>query len=158
MEIRTRLGVPEDLPAVERPDTHGTHTWWLLTKDTVGASALVLNRGELPPGTAHQLHRHQHAEQALLILAGRGLHLRDGEPPVPVSAGAAIFVPAGEWHGLANPHEETLVIASFYGGVGRREDAGYELHPGPPFDACQHTDQNADRNATQHASSQRKDR
>jgi len=134
MEIRSRRSVAEDQDATTRPDTKGTHVWWLLSKKTAGASAIVLNIGDLPPRTAHQLHRHPHAEQAVLVLAGRGLHLRHDGPPAEVEPGDAIFVPAGEWHGFANPFEQTVTIASIYGGVGDRSEAGYELHSGPPFD------------------------
>lgn len=128
MDIRSRRTVAEDADATSRPDTLGTHTWWLLTQGTVGAGGVVLNIGELPSRTAHQLHRHANAEQALLVLKGRGLHLRADDEPVEVEDGDAVFIPAGEWHGFANPYPETVTIASIYGGIGRREDAGYELH------------------------------
>lgn len=134
MEIRSRDDVGEDRETPGRPDTLGTHVWWLLSADTVGATGLVLNVGDMPPRTAHQLHRHAHAEQAILVVAGRGLHLRAGREPVEVATGTAVFIPIGEWHGFANPFDEPVTIASVYGGVGRREDAGYELHPGPAFD------------------------
>jgi putative monooxygenase len=133
MEIRSRANVAEDPNTPSRPDTFGTHTWWLLSQETVGATGLVVNVGDMPSRTAHQLHRHAHAEQAILVLAGRGLHLRLDEEPIEVGTGEAIFIPIGEWHGFANPFDEPVTIASIYGGVGRREDAGYELHPGPPF-------------------------
>lgn len=134
MQIRSRHNTPEDVAATSRPDTLNTHTWWLLQHDTVGAQRLVVNIGELPPGTAHQLHRHPNAEQALVVLSGRGIQLLSDAPPVPVETGDTVFVPAGEWHGFANPFATTVTIANIYGGVGTREDAGYELHPGEPFD------------------------
>lgn len=134
MEVRSRDTVDEDVAGASRPDTLGTHTWWLLTASTVGATNLVLNIGVLPPGTAHQLHRHAHAEQALLVVSGHGVHLRHQEEPIAAGSGDAIYIPANEWHGFANPFDEPVTIASIYGGVGRREAAGYELRPGPPFD------------------------
>jgi len=127
MEIRSTRNIAEDAAAFERPDTLGTHTWWLVQRDTVGAEKLVVNRGELPPGTTHQLHRHPHAEQGLIVVAGRGLHLRAEGDPVPMEEGDVVHIPAGEWHGFTNPYDETVVIASVYGGVGSREEAGYEL-------------------------------
>jgi quercetin dioxygenase-like cupin family protein len=135
MQIRSRSSVGEDRETPGRADTRGTHAWWLLTAETVGAHSLVVNLSELPPGTSHQLHRHANAEQAIIVVSGRGMHLSEGKEPVVVAVGAAIFIPPGEWHGFANPFADTVTIASVYGGVGRREDAGYELHPGTPFDA-----------------------
>lgn len=134
MEIRSRRNVAEDSSASSRADTFGTHTWWLVQQGTVGSRNLVVNMGELPPGTAHQLHRHPNSEQALIVIAGRGVHLSSEGEPVEVGAGDVLYVPAGEWHGFANPFETTVTIANIYGNVGSKEEAGYELHPGPPFD------------------------
>lgn len=135
MEIRSRKTTAEDLAGVDRPDTLGTHTWWLIQNNTVGSRQLVVNTAELPSGTAHQLHRHPNAEQAVIVISGRGLHLRLDDDPVTVEEGDFIHVPAGEWHGFANPYGEPVRIASVYGGVGSREEAGYDLYPGSPFDA-----------------------
>lgn len=55
----------------------------------------------LPPGTAHQLHRHVAAEQAMIVIRGKGIHLR-----------GTGHIPAGEWHGFANPFEETVNFAN----------------------------------------------
>jgi quercetin dioxygenase-like cupin family protein len=134
MYIQSRSTVEQDHAAFDRPDTKGTNTWWLVDNSTVGSRRLVVNRGELPSGTAHQLHRHPHSDQALIVLSGRGLHLRSDDDPIEVEEGDVVFVPAGEWHGFANPFAETVTISNIYGGVGTREEAGYELHPGPGFD------------------------
>jgi quercetin dioxygenase-like cupin family protein len=130
-EIRSALTIPADPDAPDRPDTAGTHVWWLLTRETVGARSLVLNTNELHPRTAHRLHRHPHAEQAVYVVSGSGLHLTE-TGALPVGAGDAIYVPPGEWHGFANPHSAVCTIVSVYGGIGDRREAGYELHDSPP--------------------------
>lgn len=134
MHVQSRWETPEDPHSPHRPDTAGTRAWWLLTEDTVGAKALVMNICELPPRTAHQLHRHANAEQAVIVISGQGLHLQADSAPIIVGVGEVVHIPAGEWHGFANPFSQTVTIATVYGGVARREQAGYELHPGDPFD------------------------
>lgn len=129
--IMSRRDVPPDPDAPTRPDTAGTSVWWLVGRDTAGARSIVLNTNDLPPGTAHRLHRHPHAEQAVFVVSGRGVHLiEDGSAEV--VADDAIHVPAGEWHGFANPYAELCTIVSVYGGVGDRAEAGYEVHSCPP--------------------------
>jgi quercetin dioxygenase-like cupin family protein len=129
--VRSRRDVPPDRNAATRPDTAGTDVWWLIDRSTAGADSIVLNTNELPPGTAHRLHRHPYAEQAVFVVAGRGVHLTESGG-VEVVAGDAVHVPAGEWHGFANPHQRVCTILSIYGGVGDRSEAGYESHPDPP--------------------------
>lgn len=131
VSIQSQNTVAEDPDAPLRPDTAGTHVWWLLTQSTAGSTGIVLNVNVLPPRSAHTLHRHAHAEQAVYVVSGRGRHLTDTSS-IDVQAGDAIHIPIGEWHGFSNPFAEKCVIVSIYGGVGRREDAGYELHPCPP--------------------------
>ncbi|WP_280401419.1 cupin domain-containing protein [Nocardia carnea] len=131
VEVRSRATITEDPHAPARPDTLGTHVWWLLTNETVDSTGIVLNVNEMPAHTAHRLHRHAHAEQAVYVVAGRGRHLTESGA-IDVAAGDAIHIPAGEWHGFANPYEEPCTILSIYGGIGSRTDAGYELHSAPP--------------------------
>lgn len=132
VEFRSPTEVAEDENAPTRADTLGTHVWWLLTEQTVGSKGIVLNVNVLPPRTAHRLHRHAHAEQAVYLVSGRGVHLTEKES-IPLESGAAVHIPAHEWHGFANPYDEPCKIVSIYGGIGKREDAGYELHPDPPM-------------------------
>lgn len=133
MKVQSRQTIAEDVAGATRPDTLGTHTWWLLSRETVSAERLVVNMGELPPRTAHQLHRHPNAEQALIVIRGGGLHLQDEAEPYEVTEGDCIYIPRNEWHGFANHTAGTTLIVSVYGGVCDRSEAGYELHPGPPY-------------------------
>lgn len=132
IQIKSRWETAPDPDSPVRPDTLGTQAWWLVTAETVGAKKLALNYCIIPPGTGHQLHRHAHAEQVIMVLSGSGMVLGDVGPPQPVGEGDVVHIPAGDWHGFANPHGDTTMIATVYGGVGRKEDAGYELHPDPP--------------------------
>lgn len=127
MQKRSQQNTPEDPQATTRPDTEGTHVWWLVNEETVGSRRGVVVLTEIPPGRRHVLHRHPNCEQATYVLSGVGLHLTVGDA-VRQAAGDAVYVEPGEWHGFENDSEETVTLVMLYGGVGSREEAGYELH------------------------------
>ena len=131
MELRSRETVAEDPTVAGRPGWEGLHVWWLIDRLQAGSSQVVVNVTEFPPNRWHELHRHPHAEEALYILRGAGLHLSEGEP-VRQRAGEVVFIPAGEWHGFANDTDEPTLVLAVFGGVGSYEDAGYEIHPQQP--------------------------
>lgn len=126
MEKRSQKTTPEDPQAPTRPDTRGTHVWWLINEEEVGSRRGVLVLTEIPPGRRHILHRHRNCEQATYVLSGSGLHLTVRDP-VRQEAGEAVYVEPGEWHGFENDSDETVTLVMLYGGVGSREEAGYEL-------------------------------
>ena len=127
MEVRSRRTAAENPEGTSRPDTLGTHTWWLLTQGTVGATGVVLNVGALPARTAHQLHRRSNAEQVLLVLNEGRTCAPTTSRSRPRRATQSSSRPAS---GTASPtlSPEPVTIASIYGDIGRLEDAGYELH------------------------------
>lgn len=127
MQKRSQQNTPEDPHATTRPDTEGTHVWWLVNEEMVGSRRGVLVVTEIPPGRRHVLHRHPNCEQATYVLSGAGLHLTVGEA-VRQADGDAVYVKPGEWHGFENDSEEEVTLVMLYGGVGSREEAGYELY------------------------------
>lgn len=131
MELRSRRTVDEDPTIPGRPGWEGMHVWWLGGRPE-GATRLVVNETEFPPGRAHEIHRHPGADEAIYILAGTGLHLRVGDGPVRVVAGDLVMIPAGEWHGLANDSDQPLRLLGLFGGVGSYAEAGYDIHPDQP--------------------------
>jgi quercetin dioxygenase-like cupin family protein len=131
VEKRSRETVAEDVEAACRPGWEGLRVWWLVDKPGVGSEQLVVNTTTFPPRKWHELHRHPHAEEALYIVSGAGLHLSEGEP-VRQRAGEVAYIPAGEWHGFANDTDEPAVILAVFGGVPSYADAGYEAHPDQP--------------------------
>src|SRR6266542_1504878 len=63
------------------------------------------------PGSEQPLHRHEHNEQAYVIVQGRGL-MTVGDERQEVSRGTLILIPPGEAHSVWNIGEEPLVYVS----------------------------------------------
>lgn len=104
----------------------GIETWRLIGAGETGARAGALLLVEYAPGATHELHRHPHAECAILVLSGRGRHLAEGAE-VDEAEGDAIFVAPGEWHGFRNDGDVPAVTLHLFGGAGGLEEAGVEM-------------------------------
>lgn len=107
-----RLGVRvvrrEEVAAVELPG--GSWSRVILTRERVGSDT-TLGYSSFAPGTVTAMLSHATDELAY-VLSGRGeLWLED--EVVPCSADAALFIPAGVWHAVANTGDEpvTMVFA-----------------------------------------------
>jgi quercetin dioxygenase-like cupin family protein len=128
MEKRSIRTTAEDPTVAGRPGWEGLHVWWLVDRDETGASQVVFNMTQFPPGKVQTLHRHPNAEEVLYVVSGSGLHLSEGEP-VRQEAGEVVYIPRGEWHGLANDGTEPMTVIAVFAGVGTYEEAGYEERP-----------------------------
>jgi quercetin dioxygenase-like cupin family protein len=126
-EKRSVENTPQDLAAAARPGWEGLEVFWLVDRASVGAETLVVNTTTFPPHCWHELHRHPHAEEALYVLSGEGLHLTEGEP-MRHRAGEVVHIPRGEWHGFANDTDEPTTVLAVFGGVGSYDEAGYDVH------------------------------
>ena len=102
-----------------------------LVDHTSGARSFVLGRTVFAPGDAtHAVHRHEHAEEAVLIVCGHGVAV-NGDDEIPVGPGDFVFHPRGEWHGFHNTSpDEAVEMLWVWGGAASREAAGYELAGG----------------------------
>jgi quercetin dioxygenase-like cupin family protein len=98
---------------------------WLVTRDTVGAEDTVFGVTYFPPGSRHEIHRHEHAEEVEYLIAGQGV-ARVGEDDVAMGVGDAVFVPRNDYHGFRNTSDtETAVMIWCYAGAASLEEAGY---------------------------------
>ena len=98
---------------------------WLVTRDTVGADETVFGVTYFPPGSRHEIHRHEHAEEVEYLIAGAGV-ARVGEDDVAMGVGDAVFVPRNDYHGFRNTSDtETAVMIWCYAGAASLEEAGY---------------------------------
>ncbi len=98
---------------------------WLVTRQTVGADDTVFGVTYFPPGSRHEIHRHENAEEVEYLIAGEGV-ARVGEDDVAMGVGDAVFVPRNDYHGFRNTSEtETAVMIWSYAGAASLEEAGY---------------------------------
>jgi quercetin dioxygenase-like cupin family protein len=94
----------------------------------IGAEALVVGQSTFTQqGSAHELHRHDHAEEFFFLLEGHGHHLTE-EAAHPMTQGDIVFVPQQEWHGFRNTGSGPVRAIFGYFGVNSLETSGYELH------------------------------
>ncbi len=93
-----------------------------------GAESMVFGRTVFKPGSGtHAVHRHQHAEEVVLIVRGHGIAI-DGEQEIEVAPGDLVLHPRNAWHGFRNSSEsEEVEMLWVWGGAASRESAGYEL-------------------------------
>ena len=82
----------------------------LLTGERVG-SAISLGYSSFAPGTSTAMLSHA-TEELAYVLTGQG-ELRLDDATLPYRGGAALYIPAGVWHAVANTGDEpvTMVFA-----------------------------------------------
>ena len=112
-------------PEAGRPGWIDMDVRWLVTRQTVGAEETVFGVTYFPPGSRHEIHRHEHAEEVEYLIAGQGV-ARVGEDDVAMGVGDAVFVPRNHYHGFRNTSDtETAVMIWCYAGAASLEEAGY---------------------------------
>ena len=72
---------------------------------------------DLPPNSEIRVHLHQREDETIFIRTGAGIATL-GDREVAVTAGAAIYVPRGVWHGLRNNSTEVLGMSAVYAPAG----------------------------------------
>lgn len=120
---------PVDTETPRKLGFEGLKVWWLLNRDAGATQQIEFHVAELPPGFTHGLHRHPNAAEIVYVLEGEALHLSEDAEPVRQCKGDLFYIPAGEWHGLSNATDGTLVVIGISEGINHYEDAGYEDHP-----------------------------
>jgi quercetin dioxygenase-like cupin family protein len=114
-----------DQPEAGKPGWIDMDVRWLVTRQTVGADDTVFGVTYFPPGSRHEIHRHEHAEEVEYLIQGQGV-ARVGEDDVTMGVGDAVFVPRNDYHGFRNTSEtETAVMIWCYAGAANLEEAGY---------------------------------
>lgn len=98
----------------------------LVDKDTVGAEDITFAYCRFEAKTsAHKKHVHEHAEEIIYIIQGRGISgLGDSE--VEMKKGDTMFVPRGAVHWFYNPFEEPVEMIFIYTRPSLRS-AGYRI-------------------------------
>lgn len=80
---------------------------WLCRPDLVAAEGLLLVRVHMPPGQAHQFHRHPEMEEIIYVLEGAAEQWVDREKKL-LRAGEMAHIPKDVVHGTYNAGDETL--------------------------------------------------
>lgn len=104
---------------------------WLVSDSNLGSKYTTLGRVVFAPGgsSEHALHRHQNAEEIIMVLRGHG-HTIVGEDASPMEPGDVCYVPPGVPHAFKNPSaNEACEVIVIYGGAPNLEKAGYEALP-----------------------------
>jgi len=112
-------------PEAGKPGWIDMDVRWLVTRKTVAADDTVFGVTYFPPGSRHEIHRHENAEEVEYLIAGEGV-ARVGEDDVSMGVGDAVFVPRNDYHGFRNTSQtETAVMVWCYAGAASLEEAGY---------------------------------
>lgn len=99
---------------------------FLINEANAGAEKVVFGRTIFRPGSRHDWHRHENAEEVQYLVAGQGIVL-DGDDEIDVVAGDVVFTPRGRWHGFRNTSDtDDAEIIWLWAGAGSRDEAGYE--------------------------------
>jgi mannose-6-phosphate isomerase-like protein (cupin superfamily) len=95
-----------DVPPVELAG--GSWSRVLVAEKTVGGNESALGYSVFKAGTSTADLSHSVEELAYIVSGSGVIRLEAGD--VPVTAGQALYVPAGLWHTVMNPGEDDLVM------------------------------------------------
>ena len=84
----------------------GPHAW-LARPGLVEAEKLLLVRVAMPPGKAHQFHRHPEMEEIIYVLSGQAEQWVEWEQRI-LGPGEIAHIPVDVVHGTYNPFETVL--------------------------------------------------
>jgi quercetin dioxygenase-like cupin family protein len=95
-------------------DLNGATRVVLVDKDTAGAEDITFAYCRFEPKTSmHKKHVHEHAEEIIYILSGKGMSGM-GESETAMERGDTMFVPRGEVHWFYNPFDEPVEMLFAY--------------------------------------------
>ena len=93
---------------------HNTFITPLIDRSTSDITQCSLAEEVLPPGAAVKPHYHKTHEEIYYLLRGSG-RMRVGEEWQDVTAGDAVYIPAGLVHSLANTGAEDIILVVVVG-------------------------------------------
>jgi mannose-6-phosphate isomerase-like protein (cupin superfamily) len=94
-----------------REQRGGQTSYLLLGKGDFGSKDLAITWVECGPNSQQPLHSHPGAEQAYVIVRGRG-EMIVGDEREEVGPGTMILIPPGRDHAIRNPSDQRLVYVS----------------------------------------------
>lgn len=84
----------------------GPHDW-LCRPELTGGDNLLLVRVHMPPGQAHQFHKHPEMDEIIYVLSGEAEQWVDQDKQM-LKAGQIAHIPKDVVHGTYNPGSELL--------------------------------------------------
>jgi quercetin dioxygenase-like cupin family protein len=107
-------------------DLEGASRTILIDEQTVGAEDITFGHSKFEPHTSiHRKHVHNHAEEIMYMLKGRGIS-GVGDNETEMETGDTVWVPRGAVHWFYNPFDEPCEFLFIYTRKSLKE-AGYEM-------------------------------
>src|ERR1700755_3666276 len=111
-------GVVTSTQDVDRLEFDWGKIHFLSEPAVTGAKAFSFGLGDLEAGRGHERHNHPGSEEIIYVVSGQGEQMVDDRPPVKVSAGSSIYIPADVYHSTLNTGTETLKLIVVYSPAG----------------------------------------
>lgn len=113
------------------PSPWGPHEW-LSRPGLTDAEELLLVRVRMPPGRAHQFHRHPAMEEIIYVISGTAEQWVDRERRI-LRAGDSAHIPRGMVHGTYNAGSEPLVFLAMLSPAKAPGPALVDVHSEEPW-------------------------
>jgi quercetin dioxygenase-like cupin family protein len=130
MPTTSRHFVTSEAKQVE-PSPWGPHEW-LSRPGLTDAEELLLVRVIMPPGRAHQFHRHPAMEEIIYVIAGTAEQWVNDERRT-LSAGEIAHIPRDVVHGTYNAGDDTLVFLAMLSPASAEGPALVDVHTEEPW-------------------------
>lgn len=113
------------------PSPWGPHEW-ISRPELTAADQLLMVRVLMPPGRAHQFHRHPAMEEIIYVVSGTAEQWVDRERRILVPGDAA-HIPADVVHGTYNAGDDTLVFLAILSPARFEGPALVDVHREEPW-------------------------
>lgn len=113
------------------PSPWGPHEW-LCRPGLTAAEGLLLVRVRMPPGRAHQFHRHPEMEEIIYVESGTAEQWVDREKRI-LGAGEVAHIPRDVVHGTWNVGTDTLVFLAILSPANAVGPALVDVHLEEPW-------------------------
>lgn len=113
------------------PSAWGPHEW-LSRPDLTAAEQLLMVRVLMPPGRAHQFHRHPAMEEIIYVVSGTAEQWVDREKRL-LGPGDIAHIPVNVVHGTYNADADTLVFLAILSPARFDGPALIEMHLEEPW-------------------------
>lgn len=113
------------------PSAWGPHEW-LCRVGLTAAEDLMLVRVRMPPGKAHQFHKHPEMEEIIYIISGTAEQWVDTQKQL-LEAGEMAHIPRGTVHGTYNAGDGELVFLAILSPAKVSGPALVDMHLDEPW-------------------------